>query len=64
MKQGERRVYCGDARRTSYAEQYRLLLSRLSPEELVCISHCAVFSDCATDGDCELQDKVTKIIGK
>lgn len=46
------------------AERFRLLFSRLSPEELVCISHCTVFDDCAADGACELQEKVDKIVGE
>lgn len=50
MKQRKRRVYCG--------MEYQLLASKLSPEELTCISHCAVFSDCAINGNCELQSKV------
>lgn len=50
----ERRVYCGD--------DYRILAAKLSPSELTCISYCAVFDDCAADGDCELQDKVNKIL--
>ena len=45
-----------------YAESFKLLSSRLSPEELTCVSHCAVFDDCAADGDCALQNKVDKIV--
>lgn len=56
MKQKQRRIYCGD--------DYKLLAAKLSPEEITCISHCAVFDDCAADGDCELQKKVNKIIGE
>ena len=47
-----------------YIESFKLLSSKLSLEELTCISHCAVFSDCAADGDCELQNKVDKIVGE
>lgn len=54
MKQKQRRIYCGD--------EFQLLAAKLSPEELTCISHCAVFDDCAADGDCKLQDKVDNIL--
>lgn len=53
-QKGQRRIYGGD--------DYRTLATKLSPEELTCISHCAVFDDCAADGDCELQDKVNGIL--
>ncbi|KKN73088.1 hypothetical protein LCGC14_0403970 [marine sediment metagenome] len=41
---------------------YLLLAEKLSPEELTCISHCAVFSDCGIDGNCKIQDKANKIV--
>ena len=50
----ERRVYSGTA--------YLLLAEKLSTEELTCISHCAVFSDCGIDGDCKTQNKADKIV--
>ncbi len=49
------RIYCG--------KEFLLLVEKLSPEELTCISHCAVFDDCGIDGSCKIQDKVDKIIG-
>lgn len=54
MKQRERKIYSG--------ADFQILARKLLPEELVCISHCAVFADCAADGDCELQNKANSIL--
>ncbi len=50
----EHRAYSGTA--------YLLLAEKLSPNELTCISHCAVFNDCGIDGVCETQKKADKIL--
>ncbi len=48
--------------KTYIGEKYLLLVSRLSQQELDCISHCTVFNDCGIDGNCEIQDKANNII--
>ena len=42
--------------------EYALLSARLTPEEMICIEHCQVHSDCAADGECALQERVADII--
>lgn len=46
----------------NYIKCFPLLVSRLSKEEIKCLSHCLVFSDCAIDGSCEIQKKVNNIL--
>lgn len=44
-------------------EAYLLLASKLSQQELDCLSHCTVFNDCRIDGNCKIQDKANSILG-
>ena len=42
--------------------EYALLSARLTEQEMTCIEHCQVHSDCAADGECALQERVVDII--
>ncbi|KKN21081.1 hypothetical protein LCGC14_0929070 [marine sediment metagenome] len=44
--------------------EYAILSARLTEQEMTCIEHCQVHSDCAADGECPLQERVTDIIAK
>ncbi len=40
------------------------LSQQLTPEEMTCIEHCQQHSDCAADGECELQERAANIIAE
>lgn len=42
--------------------EYMALATRLTEQEMACIEHCQVHSDCAADGECALQERVANII--
>lgn len=42
--------------------EYTILSQRLTEAELECIAHCQIHTDCAADGECELQERVADII--
>ena len=42
--------------------EYALLSTRLTEQEMACIEYCQVHSDCAVDGECALQERVADII--
>ena len=44
------------------SNEYVTLSQRLTKQEMTCIEHCQVHSDCATDGDCALQERAADII--
>ena len=41
---------------------YLILSARLTKRELTCLEHCQQHSDCAADGECELQERAADII--
>ncbi|KKL19864.1 hypothetical protein LCGC14_2461170 [marine sediment metagenome] len=43
-------------------ENHIILSQRLTKQELTCIEHCQQHSDCAADGECELQERVANIV--
>ncbi len=43
-------------------ENHIILSQRLTEQEMVCIKHCQQHSDCAADGECELQERAADII--
>ena len=45
-------------------ENYVLLSQRLTEQEMTCIEHCQQYSDCAADGECELQERVADIVAE
>lgn len=45
-------------------QDYTILSQRLTPDELKCLEHCQQHSDCAADGECELQERAVDIIAR
>ncbi len=45
-------------------EDYVILSQQLTVAEMHCISHCQQHSDCAVDGECELQERAANIIAE
>ena len=41
---------------------YAILSARLTADELKCLDYCQQHSDCAADGECELQERAADII--
>ena len=44
--------------------EYALLSAQLTEQEMICIEHCQIHSDCVADGECALQERVADIIAK
>lgn len=44
--------------------EYAILSQRLTKQEMTCIEHCQIHSDCAADGECPLQKRVADIIAE
>ncbi len=45
-------------------QNYLILSTQLTPEEMACIEHCQQHSDCAADGECELQERAANIVAE
>ena len=44
--------------------EYVILSQRLTKQEMTCISYCQQHSDCAANGECELQERAANIIAE
>ena len=43
-------------------KNYVILSQQLTVQEMHCINYCQQHSDCAADGECELQERAANII--
>ncbi len=50
-----------DIMRLYKPNEYTTLSQRLTEQEMTCIEHCQTHTDCAADGECELQERVADI---
>ena len=43
-------------------KDYAILSTQLTVQEMKCLNYCQQYSDCAADGECELQERAADII--